>query len=131
MIPQAERNPELPAPKTLQNEIEEWIKYFCNTMLKAQEQAETQITFTLKKVRFFDRFENVLNERQMRVLGKMLEDGLHGFEGGMSAKKYIAITHTSKPTATRDIQDLVERGIFLPFGEGRGRRYEVNIEFVQ
>lgn len=111
------------------NEITEWIKYFCNTVLMAQEQAETQITFTLKKVRFFDRFEKVLNGRQIRVLGKMLEDGLHGFEGGMSAKKYIAITHTSKPTATRDIQDLVDKGIFLPFGEGRGRRYEVNIDF--
>lgn len=110
------------------NEITEWIKYFCNTVLMAQEQAETQISFTLKKVRFFDRFERVLNERQIRVLGKMLEDGLHGFEGGMSAKKYIAITHTSKPTATRDIQDLVERGIFVPFGDGRSRRYEVNIE---
>ncbi len=79
MIPQAERNPELPAPKTLQNEIEEWIKYFCNTILKAQEQAETQITFTLKKVRFFDYFGKVINERQIRVLGKMLEEGLHAF----------------------------------------------------
>lgn len=111
------------------NEITEWIKYFCKTVLMAQQQAETQITFTLKKVKFFDNFDKVLNERQVRVLGRMLEDGLYSFEGGMSAKKYIAITHTSKPTATRDIQDLVERGIFLPFGEGRARRYEVNIDF--
>ncbi len=111
------------------NEITEWIKYFCAEILAAQEQAETQITFTLKKVRFFDHFEKVLNDRQVRVLSKMLEDGLYGFEGGMSAKKYIAITHTSKPTATRDIQDLVDLGIFLPIGEGRARRYEVNIDF--
>jgi Fic family protein len=110
------------------NEITEWIKYFCKTVLMAQEQAETQITFTLKKVRFFDHFDKVLNERQVRVLGRMLEDGLYSFEGGMSTKKYISITRTSKPTATRDIQDLVEREIFIPLGEGRARRYEVNID---
>lgn len=110
------------------NEITEWIKYFCNTVLMAQEQAEQQITFTLKKVKFFDHFEKVLNDRQIRVLGRMLEEGPHGFEGGMSAKKYMAITHTSKPTATRDMQDLVEKGVFFPIGEGRSRRYEVNID---
>ncbi len=43
----------------------------------------------------------------------MLEEGSKGFEGGMSAKKYIAIAHTSKATATRDLQDMVEKGAFI------------------
>lgn len=32
----------------------------------------------------------------------MLEEGPDGFEGGMSAKKYMTITGASKATATRD-----------------------------
>jgi Fic family protein len=57
----------------------------------------------------------------------MLEEGLKGFGGGMSAKKYIAITHTSKATATRDLQDMVKKGAFIPSGEGRSTRYQVNL----
>ncbi|HRE31632.1 MAG TPA: hypothetical protein PLD88_06610 [Candidatus Berkiella sp.] len=38
----------------------------------------------------------------------MMDAGISGFEGGMSAKKYISITNTSKATATRDLQHLVE-----------------------
>ena len=57
----------------------------------------------------------------------MLEEGPNGFEGGMNARKYMSITKTSKATATRDLQDLVRLGIFLPSGGGRSRRYEINM----
>ena len=109
------------------NEITSWITYFVNTVLQAQIQAEEQIEFTLKKAKFFDRFEDTLNERQLRVIRRMLEDSPKGFKGGMSAKKYIAITKASKATATRDLQDLVEKGVFTPTGGGRSTRYEVNL----
>ena len=109
------------------NEITPWIIYFVNTVLEAQNQAEMLIDFTLKKTKFFDRFESQLNERQLKVIRRMLEEGPKGFEGGMSAKKYISITHTSKATATRDLQDLVEKKVFMPFGGGRSTRYELNL----
>ncbi len=86
------------------NEITPWINYFVNVILEAQVNTEEQIDFTLKKTKFFDRFQDQLNERQLRVVHRMLEEGPKGFEGGMSAKKYIAITRTSKATATRDLQ---------------------------
>jgi Fic family protein len=57
----------------------------------------------------------------------MLKEGPEGFEGGMSAKKYITITHTSKATATRDLQDMVEKGAFIPYGRGRNTRYQVTL----
>lgn len=41
----------------------------------------------------------------------MLNQGAEGFEGVISAKKYISITKTSKATATRDLQDLVNKKI--------------------
>lgn len=109
------------------NEITTWITYFANVVLTAQIQAEEEIDFTLRKTKFFDRFQSQLNERQLKVIKRILEEGARGFTGGMSAKKYIAITQTSKATATRDLQGLVEKNIFIPSGAGRSARYEINM----
>ena len=106
----------------------DWVDYFVKTCLDAQIQAEEKINFTLKKTKFFDRFEKDMNERQLKVVRRMLEDGADNFEGGMSAKKYMAITKASKATATRDLQDLTEMGALLPEGGGRSVRYKVNLD---
>jgi len=95
--------------------------------VEAQAQAEAQIDFTLKKSRLFDRHRNGLNERQLQILTRMLEEGPAGFEGGMSAKKYMSITGASKATATRDLQELTTKGIFEPIGGGRSTRYKINL----
>jgi Fic family protein len=109
------------------NEITPWINYFVKMVLDAQIQSEEQIDFTLKKVKFFDRFKDQLNDRQLSVIKRMLEEGTTGFEGGMNARKYVGITKTSKATATRDLQELAEKGAFIPFGGGRSTSYQVNL----
>jgi len=63
----------------------------------------------------------------MQILRRMLEEGPDGFEGGMSAKKYMTITGASKATATRDLQDLAEKSILIPTGGGRSTHYKVNL----
>jgi Fic family protein len=50
-----------------------------------------------------------------------------GFKGGLSAENYISITDTSRATATRDLQGLVDIGIFIKTGELKGTRYWLNI----
>lgn len=109
------------------NEITDWINYFVQTVLNAQIDAEQEIEFTLKKTKFFDKHKDVLNERQQKVVRRMLEEGHQGFEGGMNARKYVSIAGTSKATATRDLQDLVLKGIFKPLGGGRSTRYEIKL----
>ncbi|MEM6735411.1 MAG: Fic family protein [Bacteroidota bacterium] len=109
------------------NEITDWINYFVRTVLDAQIDAEQEIEFTLKKTKFFDQHKDVLNERQEKVVRRMLEEGHQGFEGGMNARKYVSLVKTSKATATRDLQDLVAKGIFKPIGGGRSTRYEINV----
>jgi Fic family protein len=111
------------------NEITRWVEYFVRTSLAAQTEAEEQIDFTLKKTRFFDRYKDQLNERQLTVIKRMLEEGPKGFEGGMNARKYIGITKTSKATATRDMQQLMEIGAFILSGKagGRSTSYRVSI----
>jgi Fic family protein len=109
------------------NEITDWINYFVKTVLDAQIDAEQEIEFTLKKTKFFDEHKDELNDRQQKVVRRMLEEGHQGFEGGMNARKYVSLTGASKATATRDLQDLVQKEIFKPIGGGRSTRYEINL----
>lgn len=55
----------------------------------------------------------------MQILERMLEEGHKGVEGSMSAKIYMSIARTSKVTTTCGLQDLAEKGIFVPTGGGR------------
>lgn len=111
------------------NEITDWLHYFVETILAAQAQTEKLIDFTLQKAKFFDRNRDRFNERQLKVINRMLDEGPEGFEGGMNAGKYVRIAKTSKATATRDLQYLMEIGAFKRLGEagGRSTRYQVNL----
>jgi Fic family protein len=111
------------------NEVTQWIRYFINMVLEAQIDTEQQINFILQKTKFFDLHKNNLNERQMRIVRRMLEEGSDGFEGGMNTRKYISIAKTSRATATRDLQELVKRGVFVALGGGHSTRYELNLNF--
>ncbi|NGM61241.1 Fic family protein [Sphingobacterium sp. SGG-5] len=106
-------------------EITEWITYFTNIILEAQIEAKQLIEFTVKKVKYFDRFKEQLNDRQMKAINRMFEAGVDGFKGGMTAKKYTAITKASKATATRDLQYLLEIGALSLHAGGRSTRYEL------
>lgn len=109
------------------NEITEWIHYFLATLLDAQQEAEQQVEFIIQKAKFFDRFKEEMNTRQLKVVNRMLKEGPEGFVGGMSPKKYCAITGTSKATATRDLQELLEKGILKQIGSGRSTHYEIHL----
>ena len=111
------------------NEITAWLLYFTDLVLAAQKQAEETIEFTLKKTRLLDRIQHQLNERQMRVVQRMLKEGPEGFKGGMTARKYQAITGTTKVTATRDLQDLSSKGVLTPHGGGRSVHYTFTFLF--
>lgn len=124
---ESDRNAYYEALKAAQrtNEVTNWLRYFLNVCLKAQQDAEDQVDFTLQKVKFFDTFKDKLNERQTRVIRRMLDEGPKGFEGGMSASKYVSIARTSKPSATRDLQALAEMKALVITGGGRSTRYRL------
>jgi len=110
------------------NEITHWINYFLDVITDAQQYTESHIDFTLKKARFFDKFKSELNERQLKMIRRILKEGPKGFEGGINAGKYVSITKASKATATRDLQDLLAKEVIKFLGEsgGRSTRYELN-----
>ncbi len=105
------------------NEITDWLVHFVETIRQAFLESEQQIAFVVRKARFLDRHRDSLNVRQSKVIQRMLEAGPGGFTGGMNARKYIALTRASKATATRDLQNLVAKGVLLPTGAGRSAGY--------
>lgn len=105
------------------NEITAWIHYFVQIIHDAQVEARKILNFTLQKTKFFVRFKDKFNDRQAKAIKKMLETGPDGFEGGMTAKKYMSINKTSKATATRDLQHLVEIETLKITGGGRSVSY--------
>ena len=108
------------------NEITEWLKYFSQTILDAQDETQTQIDFLISKARFFEKFQ--LNERQKKAVLRIFKEGPKGFKGGLSAENYITITGTSRATATRDLQDLVQKGALTKTGEFKSTRYYLKIK---
>lgn len=110
------------------NDLTNWVNYFVKVVVDAQTDAEEIISFTVKKSKFFDRFDKTFNDRQLKVIKRMLEEGPKGFEGGINAKKYISIAKTSKATATRDLQNLLEQGALIVSGAGRSTSYQVKLD---
>jgi len=108
-------------------EITKWIEWFASIIIIAQDDAEKTIQFTIKKMKFFDKYDKIFNDRQKKVINRILEEGINGFKGGMNAKKYISITDTSKATATRDLQELAAMNVFVIKGLGRSTSYELDI----
>lgn len=95
-------------------EITAWITWFLQTFLTALKEARESITFILEKTAFWDRHRNtVLNERQIKILNRLLDVGYGNFEGGINTRKYASLTKVSKPTAARELKDLVEKGCLV------------------
>ncbi|MBL8043397.1 MAG: Fic family protein [Nitrospira sp.] len=104
-------------------EITEWLIYFARTVLDSQRYTQRLIDFLIEKTKLYDRLRGQLNSRQEKVLARIFREGLEGFTGGLSAENYLKITNTSRATATRDLQDLVEKGVLRKTGELKHTRY--------
>lgn len=108
-------------------EITDWLTYFAHTIVDAQQNTLKQLDFLIEKTKFFDRFINQLNDRQWVVVLRLFEAGISGFKGGLSADNYVKIAKTSASTATRDLQDLVEKKALKKTGTLKSTRYYLNI----
>lgn len=109
------------------NVINDWIEYFSQVIIDAQRDFNQTILFSIKKAAFFDLNKSLLNDRQQKVIKRMLELGENEFVGGINARKYLVIAKTSKATATRDLIDLVEKKILTMKGGGRSIGYQVKL----
>lgn len=111
--------------KTL--DVTPWLEWFADTVLTAQQVTLDRVGFFIAKARFYDRHREQLNDRQTKAIERMFREGPDGFKGGLSAENYISITGTSRATATRDLQDMVEIAALTREGERRYTRYWLNL----
>ncbi|MDO6724739.1 Fic family protein [Celeribacter halophilus] len=111
--------------KTL--DVTDWLVWFAEVVLKAQQVTLDRVGFFISKAHFYDRHRDHLNERQTKAIARMFREGPGGFKGGLSADNYLKITGTSRATATRDLQDLVEKGALSRTGDRRHTRYWLNL----
>lgn len=68
----------------------------------------------------------ILNERQIKVLKRLLDSAGEEFEQGTNARKYQSLAKVSKATATRDWAELVEKAAFTSYRvAGAARLYGI------
>ena len=105
------------------NEITNWLAYFSKTILEAQGYTQKLTDFLIEKSKLYEKLRGKMNARQEKVIARLFRKGPEGFKGGLSAENYLSITKTSRATATRDLQDLVEKGALVKTGERKHTRY--------
>jgi Fic family protein len=108
-------------------DVNEWLHFFCDIVLKAQDYTQSMIDFLIEKGKFYERYSSKLNDRQAKAIERMFREGVGGFKGGLSAENYIGITGAARATATRDLQSLVECGALIKSGELKYTRYFLNL----
>ncbi len=109
-------------------EVNVWLNYFADTIIRAQNIAREEVDFVLSKTRFYEAYGDQLNKRQAKMVSRVFKEGRKGFEGGITTRKYEVITKCPNRTASRDLSDLVAKGIIRPLpGGGRITRYELTV----
>ena len=104
-------------------DITPWLAWFLDCLKGAIDGAETLLASVMAKARFWERLNGEsLNERQRLVLNRLLD----GFEGKLTTSKWAKLTKSSQDTATRDMQDLVKKGILERSAQGgRSTSYDL------
>lgn len=107
-------------------EITEWLIYFAQTVIAAQDYSQNLVEFLIDKAKLYEKHAQYLNNRQKKVIDRIFKEGIEGFKGGLSAENYISITKTSRATATRDLQELVKLKVLKREGQLKNTRYYLN-----
>ncbi len=104
-------------------DITAWLVWFLTCLDRSIESVDSMLSSVLDKARVWQQVNQApVNERQRRVINRMLDD----FEGHMTTSKYAKLAECSNDTALRDIQALLERGIIEKNpGGGRSTSYRL------
>lgn len=107
-------------------DITPWLAWFLDCLKGAIQGAETLLASIMAKAGFWERLSGLaLNERQRFVLNRLLD----GFEGKLTTSKWAKLTKSSQDTATRDIQDLVKKGVLERSAQGgRSTSYDLVLD---
>jgi len=108
-------------------DITEWYLWFIERVSAAIQHSQDIIANVFAKVDFWNKHaQTELNERQKKVLNRILGAGKGNFTGGLTTRKYVSITKVSRITAFREISDMLHKKVLrqLP-GKGRSVHYDL------
>lgn len=109
------------------SDITPWLAWFLECFSRAIERSETILSEVIAKANFWRiHAEASLNERQRKVINKLLDAGPDGFGGGLTTRKYASMAKVSKVTAFREINRLLELGL-IKQNPGKGRSVSYNL----
>lgn len=109
-------------------DVTPWMVWFVRQVRMAWEAASAVVDTRLEKGGFWTAHADApLNARQRKAVNALLDEGPGGFEGGMSTRKYVSLTSTSRPTASRELIELHALGVLMQSGAGRSTRYYINL----
>ena len=108
-------------------DITEWFLWFIKCLTASIEHSRDIIAGVFLRVDFWNQHaQTELNERQKKVINRILEAGPGNFAGGLTTRKYVSIAKTSRATAFREIADMLDKKILRQLsGKGRSVHYDL------
>lgn len=87
-----------------------WLKYFLNTIQDSFIESKKRLKILDDKRKFWEKHKNDdLNDRQIKVINKILDIDNDNFEGKLNLDKYLKITKTTIKIANKDIEQLFKK----------------------
>jgi Fic family protein len=108
-------------------DVTQWYLWFIQCVSAAIEHSQDIIANVLARFDFWNRHaQTKINDRQKKIVNRILEAGPGNFTGGLTTRKYVSIAKVSRATAFREIADLLEKKVLrqLP-GRGRSVHYDL------
>ena len=105
-------------------DVTRWVNWFLGCHLRAVKSAEKQLAAILGKADFWrEHAADELNANQRKILNMLFD----GFEGNLTSSKWAKICKVSQDTASREINDLVAKGVLRQEGRGRSTHYVLRL----
>ena len=101
-------------------DVTPWISWFLGCYERAALASIAIVRDVIRATNLFDiHGDEKYNARQRKIVRRLLD----GFQGNLTADKYAKLTKVSHDTATRDLVDLVQKGILRREGGSKNTHY--------
>lgn len=92
-----------------------WLEWFLGCLDRAFDGADAILASVFRKAEFWDLHADAsFNVRQRTMINRLLD----GLEGKLTSSKWAKLVKSSQDTASRDIADLLERGVLVKDAAG-------------
>jgi len=105
-------------------DISQWIDWYVSVLSLSLENALKRVQNIQHMALYWDKIQEIqLNIRQRALISALLNDEFK--DKKLQTALYASTYKTSKPTASRDLKDLLLKKILIIKGKGRGIFYEL------